>query len=553
MKCVRLTMLAAALVLGSGIETARADAVGTAFTFQGQLKDAGAAANGVYDIQYSLWRDATSNDPGEQVGPLLLACDRTIVDGLVTTQLDFGTGVFNGEACWLQINIRVSESPGCDPGEYTALLPRQSLTAAPYALYALNAPGGSGSWTASGDNIYNNNAGYVGIGTGSPSSTLHVRDTGSGDPSPAARIGLQWFRPMDLNDWFSIEVGGLGIGTGSSPRLVRESGTAMYFQTEDTMNSALRSTQMMLDADGKLGIGTTTPISMVEAVSATGVHGIRSTTTAIPMAAIRTSTSGTWPAIHGESASQSNGASAIRGFITSTSGSESAAVFGHNYGTEMNSYGVKGSHAGLGIGIYGLSVNGTGVYGQSTATVGGIGVTAKAVNGYALYAESTGTGMAARFVGNVDIVSSTTGQTLIEFGEGLDYAEGFDVSDEREIAPGTVLIIDATVAGKLAISNAPYDRKVAGIVAGANGLGSAVRLGAGEYDFDVALAGRVYCNVDASYGAIQPGDLLTTSPTPGHAMRVIDRDKAQGAILGKAMQPLEQGEKGQILVLVTLQ
>jgi uncharacterized protein YaiE (UPF0345 family) len=155
--------------------------------------------------------------------------------------------------------------------------------------------------------------------------------------------------------------------------------------------------------------------------------------------------------------------------------------------------------------------------------------------------------------GNVIVRSASTSAILIELGEGLDYAEGFDVSDESQITPGTVLVIDAENAGQLAISQVPYDRKVAGIVAGANGLGSAVRLGAGQYDFDVALAGRVYCNVDTTYGAIQPGDLLTTSPTPGYAMKVTDHEQAQGAILGKAMQPLKQGEKGQILVLVTLQ
>jgi hypothetical protein len=94
---------------------------------------------------------------------------------------------------------------------------------------------------------------------------------------------------------------------------------------------------------------------------------------------------------------------------------------------------------------------------------------------------------------------------------------------------------------------------VAGIVAGGKGLGSGVRLGVGQFDYDVALAGRVYCNVDATGGSIQPGDLLTTSGTPGYAMKANDLACAQGAILGKAMESLEAGEKGQILVLVTLQ
>ena len=88
--------------------------------------------------------------------------------------------------------------------------------------------------------------------------------------------------------------------------------------------------------------------------------------------------------------------------------------------------------------------------------------------------------------------------------------------------------------------------------AGANGLGSGVRLGTQEFDCDVALAGRVYCNTIATTENIEPGDLLTTSSIPGFAMKVTDFENAHGAILGKAMESLEKGKKGQILVLVTL-
>jgi hypothetical protein len=519
--------------------------MGTAFTYQGQLKLDDQVLDGAADFQFSLWDAATD---GTQIGLTQPISNHTVVDGLFSVALDFGSHVFTGDARWLQIAVRTP--PGS--GGFTVLSPRQPLTAIPYSLYALSGPGsGSCLWQQSGADIYYV-GGNVGIGTGSPSSNLHVRETGSGDPSPPARIGLQWFQPMDLNDWFSIEVGGLGIGTGSSPRLVRESGTALYFQTETQMNSVQRNTQMILDADGKLGLGTTTPISMLELVSDSGVHGIRSTTSAIPMSAFRTSPTGSWPAIHAESASMSSGATAVRAYITSTSpGSGSAAVYGQNSGTTMNGYGVHGSHSGFGTGVYGVSANGTGVYGESTG--GGFGVYAKSTNGDALYAEAAGTGLAARFIGNVEIISQSTGLVLIEFGEGLDYAEGFDVASESDVVPGTVLVIDPDNPGELAISRTPYDRKVAGVVAGANGLGSAVRLGAGQYDTDVALAGRVYCNVDASFGAVHPGDLLTTSSTPGYAMKVADHEKAQGAVLGKAMQPLKQGERGQILVLVTLQ
>jgi hypothetical protein len=70
--------------------------------------------------------------------------------------------------------------------------------------------------------------------------------------------------------------------------------------------------------------------------------------------------------------------------------------------------------------------------------------------------------------------------------------------------------------------------------------------------FQVALSGRVYGLCDATYGLIEPGDLLTTSDTPGYAMKVTDYDRAQGAILGKAMTRLDEGT-GLVLVLVSLQ
>jgi len=125
--------------------------------------------------------------------------------------------------------------------------------------------------------------------------------------------------------------------------------------------------------------------------------------------------------------------------------------------------------------------------------------------------------------------------------------------DKRNIEAGTVLSIDQNNPGKLKISDNEYDCKVAGIVAGANNLGSGVSLGTGTHDFNVALAGRVYCNVDATQEAIHAGDLLTTSELPGYAKKAVNYKKSQGAVLGKAMENLEKGKKDQILVLVTLQ
>ncbi len=223
---------------------------------------------------------------------------------------------------------------------------------------------------------------------------------------------------------------------------------------------------------------------------------------------------------------------AVRGEATNSSGS------GQGYG------GWFSSDAGLGRGVFGecSGANGTGVYALASGT-----------SGTGIYAQGGVSGKAATFRGNVQILARGTGSPVLELGEGLDYAEGFDVTGHDNITAGMVLAIDPQNPGQLALADEPYDTKVAGIVAGANGLGSGVRLGGKSFDRNVALAGRVYCYADASNGAIEPGDLLTTSSKPGHAMKVDDYSRARGAILGKAMEPLAQGETGMILVLVTLQ
>jgi hypothetical protein len=199
------------------------------------------------------------------------------------------------------------------------------------------------------------------------------------------------------------------------------------------------------------------------------------------------------------------------------------------------------------VGVYGYQSNASSDFGFGGRFV------SNATFGIGIYGKGGSSGYAADFEGNVRIRSRSTGDTIMELGEGLDYAEGFDVSDHSAVQPGTVLIIDPHDPGKLSVSRNPYDSKVAGIVAGANGMGSGVRLGVDQFDYDVALAGRVYCNVDATETGIEPGDLLTTSARPGYAMKATDFECADGTILGKAMERLEKGRQGQILVLVTLQ
>jgi hypothetical protein len=109
--------------------------------------------------------------------------------------------------------------------------------------------------------------------------------------------------------------------------------------------------------------------------------------------------------------------------------------------------------------------------------------------------------------------------------------------------------------GGVTPSCSPYDRKVAGVVSGAGGLRPGIVLdrqpGVGSR-CPLALVGKVFCNADASYEPIGLGDMLTTSSTPGHAMKATDPVRAFGAVLGKALGELRSG-RGLVPVLVALQ
>jgi len=141
---------------------------------------------------------------------------------------------------------------------------------------------------------------------------------------------------------------------------------------------------------------------------------------------------------------------------------------------------------------------------------------------------------------------------------GSDLSEQFNIMPAGEVTPepGMVVCIHPRRIGELVVSSKGYDRTVAGVVSGAGGVKPGMLMGQqgtkANGHSPVALTGRVYVRCDATTGAIEPGDLLTTAATAGHAMKVTDHTKAQGAILGKAMSGLDGG-RGLVLVLVSLQ
>jgi hypothetical protein len=562
------------------------DPVSTAFTYQGQLKEGGVPADGVdYDFRFRLFDDPAA---GTQVGDALFFNDQTVENGLFTLELDFGAGIFTGDALWLEVGVK--RQP-LDP--FTVLSPRQPLDAAPYALYALDA-GSAGFWAASANDIYNTNSGNVGIGTTTPSATLEVANEGNTYAIQAASSSIPVYAVRNST-------------TGSEPAIHGESGSGTA------------------QAAAILGVLTNeTPGS-----GASAVRGHVPTTSAFGIGVWGDHDGDGW-GLHGTSV----GGSGVYGSASASSGT---------------TYGVRGrAWSPEGCGVYGYSGVGTGVYGSATETSGtnyGVRGNTASPDGYAgyftggrsyfegnvgigaenpswpltIYSDTSGHAMwtsgqvhlqrggtalkiihgsggdnhstefdgshinsvGAPFTPALNLNTASSGNVLIANGggnvgigttspaakldvagtaraevveiTGADVAEKFPVSED--VRPGMVVAIDPGNPGQLCLARGVHNRCVAGVVSGANGLSAGAVLGnlpGQENSPPVALSGRVWVYCDATDQPIAPGDLLTTSDTPGHAMKVTDHSAAQGAILGKAMTSLEEG-RGLVLVLVSLQ
>ncbi|MEI6075922.1 MAG: FG-GAP-like repeat-containing protein [Verrucomicrobiota bacterium] len=107
-------------------------AQGTPFTYQGRLNDASGPVTGLFNFQFGLYDDALSGSPQ---GTGTVVCTNTpVTNGLFTVTLDFGWGVFDGNARWLELAVQPAGGTN-----FTTLAPRQALMPAPMAQYAAKA------------------------------------------------------------------------------------------------------------------------------------------------------------------------------------------------------------------------------------------------------------------------------------------------------------------------------------------------------------------------------------------------------------------------------
>ncbi|RJP31583.1 MAG: hypothetical protein C4547_15350 [Phycisphaerales bacterium] len=532
----------------SALDAAGQTPLGTSITFQGQLTENGQPANAEYDFQFRLYDAASGGNPISQPLP---ADDVPVENGMFSRELDFvpmpNKTLFDGDNRWINVAVR----PGNSNGLYTLLTPRQKLTAAPYAVYALGGPGGDGLWAASGNDIHNTNDGRVGIGTSTPTQSLHLKASipviavQDGDDSGIRHSGYVGF-----NDSGNVQRGWMGFGSQSDS----DFSLMNRYETGNTVLGTQGTPRLVVTATGKVGVGTDSPgakLHVIEPDDGIAGYFLSSTGgTAILAQALGDQGATVWATAQGA-------ADAVYGFTNGTgdggnfeifnSGSTASAVSGKTNGRGRagrfeidnpanTTSGLFSVHNGSGNAIAGVNTGtGRGGYFESRSSATG------------LYCVNTTGGLAfhANGTARVDVLEIT----------GADIAERFPVDETECAEPGTVMEIDPTEPGRLRVASCAYSRSVAGVVSGANDLSVGAVLGnlPGNEDAPpIALSGRVWVRCDASYGAIEPGDRLTTSKTAGHAMKAADRGRADGATIGKAMSSLNEG-KGMVLVLVSLQ
>jgi len=516
------------------------------FSYQGQLSKNSVLVNGTCDLQFSLYSALNGGTPFNPVP--LTQPNVAVANGVFTVLLDFGPGAFDGTARWLSISVQGSGDPG-----YSLLTPRQTIAAAPYASYAF---GGNTGFTLPYLQAVN-----------SPSQAAFQVDNTATTGFGHGIVARSYSTTQNA-------AGVVGEGSATSGFTTGVHGTATF--SPQGTGVVGRGNAMGVYGEGSPGLG-------VKGVSENDV-GVRGLST-IAQGVLGSSTNGT--GVEGQSTN-------FHGVFGATGNVNSAGVYGSSiagdgvfgYCTAANKAAIVGlanqvqaragyfrndgggagiysevtsatsiqGNATSGLGVYGVSVSNDGVFGQSGGAgksgIVGVSYNASGQGGYFV----NQAGGAALYV--VGLAKTGTLQIL----GGSDLAEPFDISASSKkdpVAPGMVVVIDPNHPGRLRISESANDTRVAGIVSGAKGLapGMVMRAEGVEHAdgaFPVALTGRVWCWADASFGPIEPGSLLTTSSTPGHAMAATGSLRVPGATLGKAMTGLTEG-RGLVLVLVSLQ
>jgi hypothetical protein len=234
---------------GAGNQSALAAPLGGGFTYQGKLLRGGIPANATCDFQFGLWDAATG---GTQLGSTQTIPSVAVVDGLFTVVLDFGSQ-FAGAARWLGTAVKCSGDAA-----FTALAPRQALTAAPYALSLqpgahIDGAVDTGATNEAGLRVTNSSTNY-------PIGVYGIVNAPSG---PAIGVAGNNASPGGYGVYGYSTNGGLGV-YGQSPSGVGVSGSGgtragVLGTTSDLNGSGVEGNASGSNAAGVFGLNTSGP------------------------------------------------------------------------------------------------------------------------------------------------------------------------------------------------------------------------------------------------------------------------------------------------------
>lgn len=354
----------AALLLAVLSWAASASPLGSAFTYQGRLSEAGQPANGSYDFEFVLYTVASGGSAADTIH----VDDLAVSGGLLNTMLDFTDVPFDGQALWVEVRVR----DGSASGGYTTLSPRQALTATPYALYAASGnPGPEGPQGPQGETGPQGPGGDTGpagpqgpTGPEGPPGTVEMPFSGTANDTGAG---------------FFVQNNGEGSAVVGYAFGVTGDGYGVDGYSNNPQGAGVRGAASGIGAAGVYGNNN----------AGAGVWGY--------------STGGGGSGVYGEATS--GGSSGVRGKSTAGNGNgvkgEASGLYAAGvYGTNDFGPGVWGQTTGQIAGVYGESSTAYGVKGISTspgnwAGVYGFspvrGVIGESIDGYGVSGLSTGT------------------------------------------------------------------------------------------------------------------------------------------------------------------
>ncbi len=520
------------------------DWVAAAISYQGRLTHptTGAPLSGTYDLEFTFW---SLSSEGIQFGATILKDDQVINNGLYSTTLAVDPGNFCGQELWLQIRVK----PGTG-GTWETLTPRVQVLPTAYALSLRPGARIQGSVAV-------------------PNAIVMATNTSSGwglrgESTELSGYGVYGYNGSTSTSAYGGGVFGTTLASGYGVRGEAYNGYGVFGYTHDGY------------AVYGLDAGSTTARGYGGYfVSSNGV-GVYGYSGATPM----------WnnayaPGVYGRSANGVGvygvgaqegvyGYSPSRSGVYGETGNDDPAVAAGVWGAKRTGGGdaMRGSkYGGIGRAIYGTNggSTGSGVAGESTNYIGLWGETGRADNNYGLYTPDNLWSLNYHLMGAVMQVVQNGGREALEPGDVAVFSGLAAPLDKN--GPPVIQVAKADVANSTAVAGVVYSRFNIQVVTNGRSDGQGFETGLeitpagpvppGEYLL-LVVQGPAQVKASALTGAIQPGDLLSSAGTAGHAARAATvtieggKTAVPGTVFGKALEPLGEGQK-LIYVFVTLQ